>query len=342
MHGDVGLVHGHMGERAVAGDVADGPHPGRDPEVVVHREGPRGLVHAQHAGADAGQVGPPPGRDQQRVPGHLGAVGQVQGERGPVVADRTGCGAGAHLDTVAAEDLREQGARLGFLGRQQAPGPLDHRDPGPEPGKNLGQFRADRPAAEHQERRRDLGGLDGFPVGPVRGAGQALDGRDERLGPRVDDDGTPGPEHIPAHRDLARRGDPAVTAQQGAALAGEPVDRDLVVPVIGGFFPDPLGHRGPVRMYLGVPGQARDPASLGEQVRGADHHLGRDTAPVRALAADQPGLHGGHRQAGRGEPFRGVLAPRAHAQDHDIHLVHGHPASAALTVRGASVRGPRV
>ncbi len=42
---------------------------------------------------------------------------------------------------------------------------------------------------------------------------------------------------------------------------------------------------------------------------GADHHLGRDAAPVGAFAADQPGLHAGHRQAGHGEPLSGILAP---------------------------------
>ncbi len=282
------------------------------------------LVHAHHAGADRRQVGVPPGRDQQRLPGRLGAVGQGQGEGRPVVADRPGRGARAHLDAVAGEDPGQQGARLGFLGWQQPPGLLDHGDPGAEPGKNLGKFCPDRPAAQHQQRGRDPGGLDGLPVGPVGGARQAVDGRDGRLRARVDHDAPPGPEHVPAHRDLARRGDPAVPAEQGAALAGEPVHRDLVVPVVGGFLPDPPGDRGPVRVDLRAPGQAGDPASLGQQVRRADHHLGRDAAPVGALPADQPGLHARDRQAGHGEPFRGVLTARAHAQDDDIHLVHGH------------------
>ena len=57
--------------------------PGRDPQVVIHRDGVRALVHAHHAHADPGQVSPPPGRDEQRVPGHLGAVGQGQGEAVP-------------------------------------------------------------------------------------------------------------------------------------------------------------------------------------------------------------------------------------------------------------------
>jgi hypothetical protein len=35
----------------------------------------------------------------------------------------------------------------------------------------------------------------------------------------------------------------------------------------------------------------------------------------------------GDRQAGRGQPLRGILTLRAHAQDHGIHLVRGPPAA---------------
>ncbi len=68
------------------------------------------------------------------------------------------------------------------------------------------------------------------------------------------------------------------------------VDRDLVVPVVGRLVADPLRHRSPVGLDRRRTGHAVDPARLGDQVGGADHHLARDAPVVRALAADQPRL----------------------------------------------------
>src|SRR2546429_7133015 len=62
------------------------------------------------------------------------------------------------------------------------------------------------------------------------------------------------------------------------------------------------------------------PLFRSEQVRGPDHHLRRDAAPVRALTADKPALHPGHRQAGLGQGAGGVLATWSHADDDNIDI----------------------
>ena len=66
-------------------------------------------------------------------------------------------------------------------------------------------------------------------------------------------------------------------------------------------------------------GQAVDAARLGEQVGGADHHLARDAAPVRALATDEPVLDPDHRQAGLGQPAGDLLTADAQPDDDRIH-----------------------
>ena len=65
--GDRGLVHRHVREGALAGDVADRPEPvaGAHPPVGV--DGPRGRVEADRLQAEVRQVGAAAGRDEQLV-----------------------------------------------------------------------------------------------------------------------------------------------------------------------------------------------------------------------------------------------------------------------------------
>jgi hypothetical protein len=159
------------------------------------------------------------------------------------VADQIGRNVGVHLDAFAGQDLLDQLAGLGLFERQQPRLRLDHGDLRAEAREDLGQFGADGPAAEHDHRFRHLLGLDDLPVGPVGRARQALDGRDGRCGAAGDDDAFTGAEHPRADRHLTGTGDGGVPADQVPALAGEPVGRHLVVPVVGGFLPDPQGDR---------------------------------------------------------------------------------------------------
>jgi hypothetical protein len=119
---------------------------------------------------------------------------------------------------------------------------------------------------------------------------------------------------VPVLRTIARR----ARNCEVTALAGEAVDGRLVVPVVGGFFPDPQGHRSPVRGDRRGAGQAGNPPGLGDEVGGADHHLGRHAAEVRAFAADQPRLDAGDVQARLGQGLSYVLTAWSHAQDDDV------------------------
>ena len=68
------------------------------------------------------------------------------------------------------------------------------------------------------------------------------------------------------------------------------------------------------RFHLGTPGHTGNPAPLGDQVPGPDHHLRGDAPPVRALATDQPALHAGHREPGPGSP-QSALPLRRHDEN---------------------------
>jgi hypothetical protein len=172
----------------------------------------------------------------------------------------------------------------------------------------LRELRADRAAADDRERAGQRLGGDGVAVGPVGHVGQARDRRRGRRRAGGQDDATAGAEHPLADGDLARRSDAGPAADEHPTLADEPVHRHLVVPGVGRLGPDPGGDRRPVRRHGGHPGQAVDPAGLGKRARGADHHLRRHAPPIRALAADQLGLHTHHGKARLGQPPGDLLA----------------------------------
>ena len=78
-HHDAGLVHGHVRERALAGDVADRPHPVRRAHPAVGGYLVGRLIQADRRHAERGQVDPAPGGDEQPLGGY-GAHAQVDGE----------------------------------------------------------------------------------------------------------------------------------------------------------------------------------------------------------------------------------------------------------------------
>ena len=73
-----------------------------------------------------------------------------------------------------------------------------------------------------------------------------------------------------------------------------------------------------------VPDQLGHAAALGERIRGPDHHLARDTAPVRALPTDELLLDADDVDARLGELAGDVLTARAHPDDDDFRGVFGH------------------
>jgi hypothetical protein len=129
-----------------------------------------------------------------------------------------------------------------------------------------------------------------------------------------------------------RLGDPnrIAVCPVGAALVGEPVDRDLVVPVGGGLITYPVGDRAPIRAHIRTPGQPRKTQCLGQRITGADHHLGRDTGEIWALATDQAFFYTGDIQSGTCQALCHGLTADTHSEHddtcvgwrHEQHTVH--------------------
>jgi hypothetical protein len=298
--------------------VADRPHAVGHPQVFVDREHScRGGVDAEHVGADAREVDTPAGGHEQLFGDQLATARELHLELA-VVGDVGGCGARDHVDALAAEDVGEQVARFGFLEREQTVECLDDGDVDAEAGVHLGEFRADRSAAEHDDRRRQCLGFDRLVIGPERGLGEPGDRRDTSGGAGGDDHGTCGPVSVSVDLDDVSGDESPATTNEGSALADEAVDRDGVVPVVGGLDSDPRGDRSPVGGHGRRAGETGDPARLGERVRRADHHLRRDATPVRALTADEARLDADDGQPGSGQVSGDVLAARAHPEHDDV------------------------
>ena len=128
-------------------------------------------------------------------------------------------------------------------------------------------------------------------VRPVRRVREPLDRGHRGRRTRVEHHPARRLERLVADLDGARPVEPAVAAHEpgarrpraGRRRPGRPSRR---WPRRGsGRRPAPVGP------YVGLTGEAVDPASLRERVARADHHLARDAAEVRALAPDQPLVH---------------------------------------------------
>ena len=145
----------------------------------------------------------------------------------------------------------------------------------------------------------------------------------DRVGAGVQHDRAARLELAVTDGDRLRPGQPAVAANEPAAFALEAIDGDLVVPVVGGLVADSRGDRCPIGHDPRVAGKPRNPASFREGVCGADHHLARDAAKVRTLAADQPLIDANHVEVRLCQPPGEVLPAWAHPDDDDVHLLHG-------------------
>ena len=204
-------------------------------------------------------------------------------------------------------------ARLRLLRGQQPVGHLEHRHLRAEPRERPAPARTrSAPPPMTARRRRQLGDLHDLAVGPVRRLRQPLDRQPGGRGPDV--------EH---HAARARRtsssptrtvpvaGEPPVAPDDAHPGLLEPLDVGVVAPVVGRLLVDPGRDGTPVGRDLGLAGQGVDASGLGERVGRADHHLGRDAAVERALAAHEVTLDADDVEPRLGELLRGVLATRA-------------------------------
>ena len=181
-------------------------------------------------------------------------------------------------------------------------------------------------------------GLDRLVVGPVRRARETLDRRDRRRRAGVEDDaGGPASRRGRRCRDLTR---PPPMSRARPRTKSPPLPRAgrprPCRPRVGGLLADPLRDRRPVRAPPSRARQAVDAAGLGEGVRGADHHLARHAAPVRALAADEPGVDAEDVRPGFGEAPGHILPAGAEAEHDDVGLrgVMSPPAASGHLGRG--------
>jgi hypothetical protein len=343
--GDVGeghgrLVHRHVGERALAGDVADRPQLLAGPHPPVGVDRPGAGVQAHRLQPHVAEVGAAPGGDEQAVRPELdrraAGVGERHGEAAVTVVHRADRRSGNHPDAVRGQRGGDDLRGLGLLESQHAGGRLDERDVAAEAREGLGQLRPDGTPADDDERRGEVGGLQGVAVGPERGVGEPVDGRRRGRGPGVEHDAARRREAPVPDLDDPRAGEAGVAPHEAHPGLLEALDGDRVLPVVGGLVADAGVHEPPVRPHLGGAGQRSHPAGVGEQVGGADRHLRRDAAPVRALAADEALVDADDGETGLRGLGGQVLTAGAEADHDEVHGgVGGHGPSQA---RGS---GPR-
>ena len=112
----------------------------------------------------------------------------------------------------------------------------------------------------------------------------------------------------------------AAAAMETGSAVLEALDRDRVVPVVGGLVAHPAGDLGPVGLHRRGPTEVGDLARGGDHVGRRDHHLRGHAAVVRALAADEAVLDADDVQTGAGQLDGDVLTPGTEAQDDDVDL----------------------
>ncbi len=301
-------------ELAVPGDVADRVEAVGDAACGRRRssdraDGSRSTVSSPMSA----RLGLRPAATSSRDPVSTVPSSSVTSTPSPPAATRAGferqCTAMPSRSNTVAHHL----GRVRLLGVQQPVGRLDHGHLRAESRERLRELAPDRTAAHARERRRRRLGLDRLAVRPdevgaLAQLGQAVDRRQRRRRPGRDHD-VPAAVGLAADHDahpavVVASGEPAGAARERRAGALEPLDGDAVVPVVGRLVADARVDGREVRLQLGVAGHALDAPRLGEQLGAAQHHLRRDAAVVRALAADQALVDAEHGPAGLRRPPR--------------------------------------
>ena len=212
-------------------------------------------------------------------------------------------------------------AASGSSGRDQPVAVLDDRHPDPEAREHLGQLAADRAAADHDQRARQLGDLHGVAVGPVRRPREPVDRRRRRPGAGVEHHAAPGRvrDRLAAvgrlDLDPAGAGQPGDAVERRSRPASSRRRRRRCRPSrsVASLARCAAATGAQLGSIDASPASAARPAGLGQGVGGPDHHLGRDAAVVRALAADQVLVDGHDLEAGlrgsRGERLAAGAEP---------------------------------
>ena len=222
-------------------------------------------------------------RDEQ--PGRLERLSALEVEPDPVPGrlDALRRRFVTDFDALLREPLREQLARLRVDPPQQVAVAVDDRHARARAVEELPELDADRPAAEHEERRRDLTRPHGLVVRPVADVLDPGDRRDRRRGAGRDDERVV-LELAPLDLDDSGTGDARLAADERRALLLEPARvpgvvaavRHLVAPPEHALEVELASHR--------LRGARREPGG-GERLGGSQQRLRRDARVVRALPA---------------------------------------------------------
>ena len=192
------------------------------------------------------EVGTPARGDQKALRAQRSARAKVKLEGISSMGDTFYLGIGYDGDILALEYVFEQSTCLGLFEGQQSGSRFNDGHLDPEASKGLAHLDGDRAAADDYEGVRQLFHFDRFPVRPEGNVGKAGNrGRPASCSGRQDD-ATPGPEATVADSDLAEPLEMTVTTHKVAAPRLEAIDRDLIVPIVGGLITDASSHDLPV------------------------------------------------------------------------------------------------
>ena len=300
-----------MREQRDAGDVADRPDVLGGAHPLVDLDAASGSM-ASPSESSPSRLGRRPVASEQAVERDPGVVGEhdvvTVDRRSP--SHRAGCRRRPRAGPPATS-----AAASGVDARQEPVVRLDERDLRAHAREELRQLAADRPAAEHDQRRRYLGRLGRFDVRPVvdrRAPGWAGSPAWSRSRSRAGRTRARArrPRRRPAgsrrrHRERARSADRRATSparSRPARRRGRATRR-----------------RPPGRASAGS--SARRPPCLRDELGRPQHRLRRHAGPVGAFTADEASLD--QRQLGVGvEPAEGadeMLAGRPSTENDDTH-----------------------
>ena len=334
--GEDGLAEGHpdrqlalvvalVGVELWAGRVADEPEPVRHAEpAVVGERGAVGQVEPVVLEAQVIEAEVPAHGQQHCVP--FGGRPVVQVDR--VGAVGPGAGPGAHRpDAEADADARSHEGRAdgfgvaGMLGRHQPRAGLDDRHGHAEPGVDLRELAAGRPAADDEQALGQLAGQRRLAVRPVRDVADPVEGRDLGGGADGHDDVVTGQLRggpLVRHVDPPAADDAPGPAEGPGARVLERFDMARVVGL--------LGVRRAVDHVVAA-GRGAGPVVFGGvgrvTRRGVEQRLGRHATDVRARPAEPLLVDDRDALPELAGLVRGRLAARTGADDHEVEGVHG-------------------
>jgi len=234
--------------------------------VIIDGDHPGLLIDDRRRLPEGSEVRAAPGRHQQALTAHFRSAGQPHCECFAVVTDPPAgeptCTSMPSRPKTSASSAPTPAPLAAAAGRVPP-----RWSPAPRSGRRPARVGADRAAAEHDDRLR-------HPLGPRSPRGWSSTACRPAPGWAGWLALSPVAMTIPRR---ARSTSPLTVTSPGAvirpyppeqpaALAGEPVSRHRVIPVVGRLRPDPVRHRCPVRGHRGAAGHAGDTAAFGKQV----------------------------------------------------------------------------